>query len=171
MADWTDTLEALAPGLATALGGPVAGLAVTAIEKVFGLEPGAGTPETMALALNTATPDQLLALKKADQEFTVQMKQLDIDLEKIGEQDRDSARQMQAQDKSKIPATLAIMLTVGFFTLLGLMAFKDIPTENKDVLNLMVGSLGTAWITMIAFYFGSSRGSQGKDETIKLLSK
>jgi hypothetical protein len=59
---------------------------------------------------------------------------------------------------------MAIAVTVGFFGILvGLMTehFK-----KSDALILMLGSLGTAWTGIIAFYFGSSAGSQKKDELL-----
>jgi hypothetical protein len=71
---------------------------------------------------------------------------------------------MQTQTKSYIPAVLAVAVTIGFFgILIGMMTdhFKA-----SDALMLMLGSLGTAWTGIIAFYFGSSAGSQAKDEMI-----
>ena len=170
---WTDTLEAVAPGRATALGGPVAGLAVSTIEKVFGLTPGSGTDDTMSVAMAQATPDQLLALKKADNDFMVQMKQLDINLADIDEKDRASARDRQAETKDPIPGILAILAVSGFFGILIYMLGWGIKKDvaGSDAFLLLLGSLGTVVTQVFSYYYGSSRGSQGKDATIKLLAK
>jgi hypothetical protein len=68
----------LAPTVASMLGGPLAGTAVTALEGLFGITPAAGASvddraAALAPAVAAATPDQVLALKKADYDFQVQM--------------------------------------------------------------------------------------------------
>jgi len=42
-----------------------------------------GSEVELLQAAERATPEQLLALKKAEQDFAVQMRELDIDLERI----------------------------------------------------------------------------------------
>jgi hypothetical protein len=72
---------------------------------------------------------------------------------------------MQSATQSWIPGLMAIAVTLGFFGILvGLMTdhFK-----TSDALMLMLGSLGTAWTGIIAFYFGSSAGSQKKDDLLR----
>jgi purine-cytosine permease-like protein len=71
---------------------------------------------------------------------------------------------MQTTVKSWIPSFLAIIVTVGFFGILvGLMTGK---IEQAAEVDIMLGSLGTAWTGIIAFYFGSSASSQAKDHMI-----
>lgn len=62
---------------------------------------------------------------------------------------------------------LAIVITIGFFGLLTYMLKYNVPKENKDILNIMLGSLGTAWITIVNFFFGSSMSSRANGETIR----
>ena len=71
---------------------------------------------------------------------------------------------MQKETKSIVPSLLSILVTLGFFGILGgLMSGK---IETSDALMLMLGSLGTAWTGIIAFYFGSSASSQAKDQML-----
>ena len=79
-------------------------------------------------------------------------------------EDKKSAREMQVATKSRIPAALAILVTFGFFTILGGLMLGKV--EHGAEIDIMLGSLGTAWSGIIAFYFGSSAGSQKKDEMI-----
>lgn len=166
--NWKSIVGAVAPVLGTALGGPLGGMAVKAIGDALGLSDA--TEATVSGAIQGATPDQLAAIKKADQDFAVKMKSLDIDLEKIGSEDRDSARKMQIETKSWTPHVLALVITVGFFGILigllsGVLSSKDSPE-----LLLLIGSLSTAWGMVVSFFYGSSSGSQGKDSTISKMA-
>jgi len=71
---------------------------------------------------------------------------------------------MQATTKSLIPGALAIFVTVGFFGIL--YALMSGYATKSDELMIMLGSLGTAWTGIIGFYFGSSAGSQAKDQLL-----
>jgi len=158
-------IGSIAPTIATALGGPVAGMAVKAVSNaLFGHENG--TEDDIMTALANPTGDQLAALKKIDADFKVQMKSLDIDLEQISEQDRDSARQMQIATRSWLPEVLAILVTAGFFGIIIFILKFGLPESGKEAILLLVGSLGTAWTGVMAFYFGSSAGSKQKTEAL-----
>ena len=158
-------IGSVAPTIATALGGPVAGMAVKAISGALFGHDGASKDDIMT-ALANPTGDQLAALKKIDADFAVQMKALDIDLERIAAGDRDSARDMQKETRDWIPRALAVSVTVGFFAILLYMLVYGLPTTGNEALLLLLGALQTAWGGIIAFYFGSSSGSQKKDQMI-----
>lgn len=158
-------IGSVAPTIATALGGPVAGMAVKAISGALFGHDGASKDDIMT-ALANPTGDQLAALKKIDADFAVQMKALDIDLERIAAGDRASARDMQKETKDWIPRALAVSVTVGFFAILLYMLVYGLPTTGNEALLLLLGALQTAWGGIIAFYFGSSSGSQKKDQMI-----
>lgn len=171
--DWKALVGTVAPTIATALGGPLAGLGVKAVVGALGLTDGSGEKE-IAAAMASATPDQLLALKKADQEFAVKMAELDIDLERINAEDRNSARQREiSTGDSMTPRALAFLVTVGFFGVLAYMLTKGLPAESggRDAMLLMLGSLGTAWSGIVAYYFGSSAGSKQKSDAMARASK
>lgn len=167
-------LAAIAPTLATAAGGPLAGLAVSSLEKVFGIDP-ASSPQAKEQAINQAlaqmTPEQVVALKKAEQDFQVQMKQLDISEESLTYQDIASARAREIAVKDYTPTLLALGITLGFFGVLGYMIGVGKPKEGGDALLVMLGSLGTAWAGVISYYFGSSIGAQKNAQTIAEIAK
>lgn len=155
-------LETVAPTIATAVGGPLAGTAVTFLERALGLDAGSGA-QPVAAVLATATPDQLAAVKKADNDFAVQMRQLDISVEKLDYDDRVSARQREAAVKDYTPAALAYLLTVGLFGFIVLLMLVDVPASSANVLNVVLGTVAAAWGVMIAYYYGSSSGAKAKD--------
>ena len=73
---------------------------------------------------------------------------------------------MQMTTKSMTPSLLAIFVTFGFFGVLVFMLLQPIPAASRDVLNIMLGALGTAWTAIIMFFFGSSAGSDKKTDLL-----
>lgn len=158
-------LKQIAPTIATALGGPLAGMAVSAVSKAIGVdEKEVGD----LIANNKLTADQIAQVKLAEIELQKQAQELGLNFEKLAVDDRKSAREMQATTRSIVPPALAAIVTLGFFGILGGMLFGKVSTADNTVLTMMLGSLGTAWTGIIAYYFGSSAGSQAKTD---LLSK
>ena len=154
-------LTQIAPGIATALGGPLAGLAVTAISKALGIDE---KDVQKTIETGKLSAEQLASLKQAEIELQAKAQELGLDFEKLATDDRKSARDMQTATKSIIPAVLAIGVTVGFFAILvGLMTDN---VTKSDALLLMLGSLGTAWTAIVSFYFGSSAHSEKQSEML-----
>lgn len=59
------------------------------------------------------------------------------------------------------------LIVLGFFTLLGLLIFSPAPPDNKDLLNITIGSLIAAFATVVGYFYGSSKGSSDKNELIR----
>lgn len=160
-------VRTVAPSIASAVGGPLAGMATRAISEALLGKPD-GTEEELTQAVATATPEQLLALKQAENEFSIKMRELDIDLERIAGADRDSARNREVKTKDWTPKVLAGIITVGYFGALFYMLANGLPQHGgSEAMLVMLGTLGTAWGGVVAYYFGSSAGSRAKDELMR----
>ena len=151
-------LTQIAPTIATCLGGPLAGLAVTALSKLFGVAPD--QVQSM-INDNKLSADQIAAVQQEEIRFKEQTQALGLNFEQLAVEDRKSARDMQTTTQSIIPPLLSILVTVGFFGILAYLMVTPADTANTPLM-IMLGSLGTAWTGIIAFYFGSSAGSRAK---------
>jgi hypothetical protein len=154
-------LKQIAPTIATCLGGPLAGLAVTAISKALGVD-----EDKVQDTINQGklSADQIVCIKQAEIELQKSAQELGLNFEQLAVEDRASARDLQKETRSVVPPVLSVLVTIGFFGILvGLMSGQ---IHTSDALMLMLGSLGTAWTGIIAFYFGSSASSQAKDAMI-----
>lgn len=166
--DVSSIIKTVAPWIGTALGGPLGGMAVTAAANALGLSEQ--TEAAIKTAISGATPEQMLALKNADNDFAAKMQALNFasikDLEAIAADDRKDARAMQVGQHSKMPAFLAIFITVGYFGVLAGMMTGTLHVTDTQALLFMLGSLNTAWTGAMAFWFGTTRDSGRKTELL-----
>jgi len=168
MSGWTDALNVvvkLALTIGTVLGGPLVGGGLAALESVFGLTPksDASTDDrqnAIAAAISGATPEQLAAMRAKDQDYALAMAQAGFkDVETLASlkvQDTISARDMQTANKSIVPAWLTFLITAGFFGLLIGLFVYPVPEGAKALIYSATGTLGTVWLVVVHFWFGST---------------
>ena len=62
---------------------------------------------------------------------------------------------------------LGALLVLGFFTLLIILIFVDVPEVNKELLNIVVGALIASFTAVVGYFYGSSLGSAEKNEMLR----
>ena len=155
-------LEQLAPTIATCLGGPLAGMAVTALSKALGL-----APEEVQNVISSGKLDaaQVAAIQMAELELKKQAQSMNLDFAKLIAEDKKSAREMQIATKSWLPSVLAVLIIGGFGTVTALNVMGYAVAADPTVQDLLT-TLRDGVILVLSFYFGSSSGSQAKDQLL-----
>ena len=74
-----DWLKSIAPTIATALGGPLAGMAIEAVSKAVGIE-----PSEVQNAINSGklTADQIASIQQAELALKARAQEMGLDFEK-----------------------------------------------------------------------------------------
>jgi hypothetical protein len=169
---WKKVLGSVAPTIATALGGPLAGMATKAITGA--IFPGEEIdPQDIDKRIEQAVnenPDILLKVKEVENEFKARMKELDVDVVKIHAGDRDSARKLAIARGLMPQMTLAAVYVLAFATIL-ITVFTgelELSEQQANIANILLGILSAGLLQIMNFFFGSSSGS--KEKTAKMVS-
>lgn len=161
MNDLIAMVKGFAPGIATALGGPLAGVAVNALAQKFGVQ------------------DEVSEVMKAissDPEAEAKIKQLEHEKFKAILADKANAREREVAIASSesapfinkiVTPVLAVGVTGLSFVLFAVLMFVEVKPEAKDILIYILGVLSAAVTQILSYYFGSSVGSKDKDEQLK----
>ena len=167
MSDWTDIIKTVAPGIATALGGPLAGMAVRELSnKILG-KPDA-TQDEVAAAISSGNPEVLARIKEADASLKKALADAGVKLEETAAGDRDSARKLAIATTLIPQLTLSTLFVVGYLVLCWTLLSKnmEIAESMSDIFMVLVGVL-TAGVTQILnFWLGTSAGSKTKDQIL-----
>ena len=148
----SDVLSALAqvvPVLATALGGPLAGLATKVLGEVAGL-----VPSDLSKPVTGLDKDLLV---NAENEFVLRCRQLGIDEAAIHQKDRESARAREQQVGGYANPILAAVVLVGF--LLGawwVLTGRLTIGADAGMVGAVIGYMSAKADQVVSYYFGSS---------------
>lgn len=158
MPNWTDAI----PTIATALGGPFAGLAAGFIASKLGVSDK--TVENVTQLIQGAPPEQMVKLKELDIELQKYLAELGIRQFEAEVADKNSARQREVQIAQASPAPWWMPNFVSFLTLIVVVGggYLFFSVKETDVRYALIGI-----ITMVlTYYYGTTKHSGEKDANI-----
>lgn len=160
--NWKKIVRNLAPTLAAGLGGPMAGTATKFLAEQFLGDKDASEKE-LEEAISGATPEELARLREIDNQFAVEMAQLDVDVFKLEVDDRKSARDL-AKVNMLPQVILSTLFIGGYFGTLYMLFSGEIQLADnmRDLANILLGVLTANIPSIMQFWFGSSSGSKEK---------
>lgn len=174
----SDTLAKIAnvaPVLGSILGpgGAAAGTAVKLIASALGVqeEPAAIEAEI------AANPDALLKLKELEANHRIEWEKLLLERERLRLGDVADARArevaiVQATGKRDVSQeVLGWVITAGFFVILAVRLFVEIPASQLENIGMLIGALISAFTTVVQYRYGSSKGSSEKTAQIAAMTK
>ena len=173
---WKDTLGKLAPTVASALGGPLAGVAVSAIGELFGISEPTQDKIKVAIENGSLTGEQISGLRQLEMKLKAEEAERGFRYAELEFKDRDSARGRDAEivkaGKRNYRADAMFLLAVAVIVALVYAIWKD-PSINefmKGIVTLVLGRVLGYLDNLYSFEFGTTRGSQNKDSTIDKLA-
>lgn len=177
--DWKNAVATVAPAIATAIGGPAAGLAISALGRVL-LGKSDATEDEVAAAVNAGlNGDQLLALKKEDNAFKLEMARIAQAEDAAAYADTADARAQTvslAQSGSNIAwgaPVISTIVTVGFFLCIFMVFFRgdDLPDNLTSLVNYLFGALTSGFVGTTQYWLGSSAGSKRAGDTVRKIAE
>jgi hypothetical protein len=164
--DWLKTLKTVAPTVAAALAGPLAGEAVTALICIVG---GAGQEDVRkAIEGGRLTAEQISQLRQLELQFQENERERGFKYAELAFRDRDSARQANvAGGTQRALFWLSVVLLVLCLGTEVTVLVKGLPVGTSElVLGRVLGLLDAIAMTVLAYWFGTSSSSALKTEMI-----
>lgn len=171
---WKDIIKAVAPTAATLLGGPLAGTAVRALSESLLGKPDGTEAELAQIVQAGLSPEQIHQLKAAD----VRLKELDLEGIRASIADTAHARDTHKGDRGvfwlgiSVLATFAAVMTAVMYGSYQLLV-GGLQVKDMGVVAVVFGFLGTVvgYVAanaqqVVAYFFGSSRGSKEKTDAM-----
>jgi hypothetical protein len=131
----------------------------------LGLAPDASKDDIMK-AVAGATPEQLIRIKEIESKMILDLKTLDVDMERLQVDNTKDARAREVATGDWTPRILSFLI-VGLY--IGVQAYVlgfVIPEGSINIAMRSLGTLDAAVGLVLGYYFGSSVGSAKKTDQI-----
>ena len=166
MAGFKEFLGAVAPTVASALLGPLGGVAIAGLGKALGIDGATTEKITKAIQGGQITPEAMAEIQKLELQFQNDEKERGFKYAELEFKDRDSARNANVQGgtQSKVFWMSVVILCMSFGAEIYVLFNGYSMSVDAVVVGRILGFLDAAALQALAYWLGSSHGSQQKTE-------
>lgn len=170
--DWKQVIGKLAPTVASALLGPLAGGAVAAIGEIFGISEPTQEKIQSLIESGQMTGEQIAALKMLELRLKAEEQERGFRYADLEVRDRESARERDAKlalaGKRNVRADLMAGLAVLMICAMVWLVWKDptLPDDIKGIVTLVLGRFLGYLDNIYNYEFGATRISARQTELL-----
>lgn len=170
--DWKQIVAGVAPALGTALGGPLAGQAVSILAQALGLGSGA-SEDDVSTAVHGLSGDQRVALAQADQTFKLEMARIAAQTEEGYLKDVQDARAREVAIRDFMPQIIFFLMLAAEVAFIVMFMRGNLPTDEftRALITTGFGAVNTGFVGSIAYFIGSSRGSKASGDAVRKIAE
>lgn len=164
--NWLDTLKKLAPTVAAALGGPLAGVAVTAIGELFGMAEPTQDKIKAAIENGSLTGEQISGIRTLEMKLKAEEAERGFRYADLEFRDRDSARKANVEGGTLNKLFWLSLWLISTVLIAELCVLRlGIPHGVPEiVVGRVLGMLDSVAMQVMNFWYGTSSGSARKTE-------
>lgn len=166
-------LGGVAPTIASALLGPLGGVAVAGLTKILGIDGGTVADVTKAISDGRVTPEQVAEIRKLELQFQQDEKERGFRYAELEFKDRDSARKYNTEGGIQgqmfwLSVTL-LVLTLGTEIYI---LFNGYPNTLPDIIvGRILGLLDGVALLVLGYHYGTTSGSLAKSNLLAQAAK
>lgn len=166
-------LGGVAPTIASALLGPLGGVAVAGLTKILGIDGGTVADVTKAISDGRVTPEQVAEIRKLELQFQQDEKERGFRYAELEFKDRDSARKYNTEGGIQgqmfwLSVTL-LVLTLGTEIYI---LFNGYPDKLPEIIvGRILGLLDGVALLVLGYHYGTTSGSLAKSNLLAQAAK
>jgi len=161
-------LKSIAPTVATALLGPLGGVAVSALGGLLGVSEATQDKITSAIQSGNLTPDQITKLKELELEYQNNEKERGFKYSELAFKDRDSARKYNVSGGTqKMLFWLSLVLLICTLGTEITVIFYGYPEKTPEiVVGRVLGLMDAVAMMVMSYWYGTTSGSADKNKLL-----
>jgi len=161
-------LKSIAPTVATALLGPLGGVAVSALGELLGVSGATQEKITSAIKAGNLTPDQITKLKELEIEYQNNEKERGFKYSELAFKDRDSARKANVSGGTqKMLFWLSLVLLVCTLGTEITVIFYGYPEKTPEiVVGRVLGLMDAVAMMVMSYWYGTTSSSADKNKML-----
>jgi hypothetical protein len=166
--NWLSTLGKLAPTVASALGGPLAGVAVTALGELFGINEPTQDKIKVAIENGSMTGEQISAIRQLEMKLKNDEAERGFKYAELEFKDRDSARKANVEggtaNKLFWMSLVLLVITLGSELVV---LFNGYPKALPEIIvGRILGLMDSVALMVLAYWYGTTNGSARKTDML-----